>query len=570
MKTVHCFILTFFIFLSFAVLANGLAQEHQPVVRLIYFLPNDRQPQRNMNTKMDTLIKDVQQIYTNEMLYHGFGRKTFYIETDRTGKAVVHRVNGRFTDADYQENNWDSVWDEISERFDLSKDFYVISIETCNEDFCGLGEAYSSMGGGILIPSSGPCFEGTGATIHELGHAFGLDHDFRNDLYHMSYGEDSEKNQFSPCAAKWLDAHRAFNAAPAAIDKPATVKMLRESSVPASNAMHLCFQVTDPNGLHQVQLKTNATDEDPVLGPKLIDCKSLSGESRTVAFVTTRLAPTNKRVYLAVMDVHGNFEQYEFPINVPVQEQPSTTEIRGNAPVDVLIYTGNVGWITRPAAITEANTTKCLLQSAGIQAEITDDEHAVKQWMLQTASDGSVDVLILYGRIPTTIYPSKNGMPEDSVAENWIETPDGNTILNHADYLGFWSTDEVPQCNGAGTLQNLMDIPDIFIPLDRDNTPMLVTRQGSAVTPSLVNFQSDRAFPVDQLQGKWFAEKVFASDTGNAEATLADPVIVRDGNRGRIAIVHQTHFADNPKGEVAAEIIINYLLRSTHGEGQRR
>ena len=32
------------------------------------------------------------------------------------------------------------------------------------------------------------------------------------------------------------------------------------------------------------------------------------------------------------------------------------------------------------------------------------------------------------------------------------------------------------------------------------------------------------------------------------------------GDRGRIAIVHQTSFEDNPKGEVAAEIIINYLL----------
>ena len=559
MKTARCFILTLFIFFTFSVLPNGFAQGSRPVVRLIYFFPNDQQPQRNMNTKMDTLIKDVQQIYADEMERHGFGRKTFRIETDATGKAVVHRIKGRFSDAYYQENNWDSVWDEISKRFDLSKNFYVTSIETRNTVLCGLGRTYSSMGGGILIPSSGMCF-GTGATTHELGHAFRLDHDFRNDLYHMSYGKDWEKNQFSPCAAKWLDAHRAFNTAHAAVDEPATVKILRKSVVPSSNAMRLRFKVTDPNGLHQVQLKTDTTDADPGPGPKLIDCKSLSGESRTVEFVTTLLTPKHKRVYLAVMDVHGNFKQYEFPIHVPVQGQPSTTEVRVDASVDVLIYTGNVWWITRPAATAEAKTTKRLLQSAGIQAEITDNENAVKQWMLQTASDGAVDVLILYGLIPTTIYPPKNGMPEGSVAENWLETRDGNTILNHADYLGFWSTDEVRQLNGAGTLRNLMDIPGIFIPVDRDNIPMFVTRQGSALTPSLVNFQSDRAFPIDQLRGEWFAEKILASNTGTAEATLADPVIVRNGNRGRIAIVHQTSFEDNPKGEVAAEIIINYLL----------
>ncbi len=33
-----------------------------------------------------------------------------------------------------------------------------------------------------------------------------------------------------------------------------------------------------------------------------------------------------------------------------------------------------------------------------------------------------------------------------------------------------------------------------------------------------------------------------------------------DGDRGRIAMVHQTHHGKNPKGAVAAEIIINYLI----------
>ena len=224
----------------------------------------------------------------------------------------------------------------------------------------------------------------------------------------------------------------------------------------------------------------------------------------------------------------------------------------------VLIYTGNTstGWITPAEATTEAETTKSLLQVAGIQAEITENENRVKQWMLQTASDGSVDVLILYGVIPTTIYPSGNAMPDGSVAEDWIETSDGNTILNHADYFGYRSTGRI--LNGAGGLQNLMDIPNIslFFP----NIPMFVTLDGSTLTPSLVDFQSTRALPLNQLEGDWFAEKILASNTGDARATLADPVVVRDGNRGRIAIVHQTDFEDNPNGEVAAEIIVNYLL----------
>ena len=252
-----------------------------------------------------------------------------------------------------------------------------------------------------------------------------------------------------------------------------------------------------------------------------------------------------------------------FALNV---EPKVEMDVSVDASVDVLIYTGDVWWITRSEAIAEAETTKRLLQSADIQSEITDNENTVKQWMLQTASDGSVDVLILYGLIPTTIYPPGNAMPNGSVAENWIETRDGNTILNHADYFGYWSTGNINQDgqvgvqNGHGTLQNLMDIPSIAIPVSGGNIAMFVATDGTVLTPSLVNFQSDRPFPLNQLQGDWFAEKIFASNTGDARATLADPIIVRDGDRGRIAIVHQTLLENNPKGEVAAEIIINYLF----------
>lgn len=257
---------------------------------------------------------------------HGFGGKTFQIETDATGKAVVYCVNGQSPDA-YYEKDWNTVGDEISKKFDLSQNFYLVSIETNNETFCGLAAAHGSMGGIIFIPSSGPCFLGTGTTVHELGHVFGLDHDFRNDIYHMSYGEDLEKNQFSQCAAKWLDAHRAFNPVQTAVDEPSTIKMLPPTFVFSSNAIRLCFEVTDPDGLHQAQLKTDKIkNEDPAPEyPKLIDCKSLSGKNSTVEFVTALLTPKNNLVYLAVMDVHGNFVQREFSINVPVQRRPSTS-----------------------------------------------------------------------------------------------------------------------------------------------------------------------------------------------------------------------------------------------------
>ena len=61
--------------------------------------------------------------------------------------------------------------------------------------------------------------------------------------------------------------------------------------------------------------------------------------------------------------------------------------------------------------------------------------------MLETMDNGVVDVLILYGDIPGTIYPPGNALPDGSVAEGWLETPDGDTILNHADWI-FWGREE--------------------------------------------------------------------------------------------------------------------------------
>ena len=225
--------------------------------------------------------------------------------------------------------------------------------------------------------------------------------------------------------------------------------------------------------------------------------------------------------------------------------------------VDVLIYIGKTLWIRPEDAENEAEMTKFLLESESIQVEITKSKESVRDWMLQTTANGVVNVCILYGILPSTIYPSGNAQPDGSIAENWIETTDGDTILNHADYFGYNSSEG--KANERGAMQNLMDLPEIEINVYEHNIDMFVTVEGSRLAPSMVHFKSDRPFPLDQLEDEWFAERILASDTGNPQATLADPVIVRDGDRGRLAIVFHTVYKNDPKAEVAAQII-NYLL----------
>ncbi len=257
--------------------------------------------------------------------------------------------------------------------------------------------------------------------------------------------------------------------------------------------------------------------------------------------------------------------------NTAATSKPEDPPLSRPAIGEVLIYIGEVWWITEEDAAAEAQTTQRLLDAKAIENKITNSTNVVRQWMLQTIEDEVVDVAIFYGPIPTTIYAAGNVQPNGSVVEEWIETSDGNTLLNQADWFGYWADGDINFVhddnglnekllgvqNGPDFLENIMDIPGIS--MAGNNLLMKVTNTGAALTPSLVNFRSDRPFRLNQLQGAWFAEAVFASNTGDASATRADPVIVRDGNRGRIAIAHQTHFENNPKGKVAAEIIINYL-----------
>ncbi len=292
-----------------------------------------------------------------------------------------------------------------------------------------------------------------------------------------------------------------------------------------------------------------------------------------------------ERVPQEMMDMMmPDAEKIEPPPEMPPEMMEEMVEEMVEMPidlVDVLIYTNRSYWIELEAAEMAAETTKRLLDSHGVQVQITKDDTYVREWMLQTTGDGNVNVIVFYGVLPASVYGPGNSQPDGSIAENWIETTDGDTILNHADYIAFNTdfdvdktdvdaiTDWEPEVDAVGSnqeggLQNLMDNPniDLFTAwYASGGASMTVTSDGMALTPSLANFDSLRPVPLAQLQGEWFAEKVFASDTGNAEATYADPVILRDGDRGRLAIVHATtEYEGLLNGEVAAEIIINALL----------
>lgn len=311
--------------------------QRREMVRLIYFLPINRTAQADIDAKLDTLIRDVQQFYAEEMQRHGFGRKTFTFETDATGKAVVHHVNGRFTDRHYDRGTFDKIIEEIEDRFDVSKNLYLISVDTGSEkidvQWCGQGGIYGTTGGRAVVPASGNCFVGTSGVdtaAHELGHAFGLQHDFRNDAYLMSYGDN--RDRLSYCAAEWLNVHRYFNTTQTAFNEPTTMTMLTPIALPA-NTIRFRFEVTDADGLHQAQLMIPTLQGDPTDGIKLQGCHALNTETAWIEFATTEFtAGPTAAVELHVIDVNGRFAQEIYTIR---RNDMARVDVNNDGIVDV-------------------------------------------------------------------------------------------------------------------------------------------------------------------------------------------------------------------------------------------
>ncbi len=302
----------------------------EDMVRIIYFLPRDRSMQPNIWNKLNTLIRDVQRFYADQMERNGFGRKTFTFETDENRETLIYRVDGQYRDWHYHTETHDKVYTEIASQFDMEKHAYLIVVDISSEfinqeDTCGIGGGYwfegetatRTRGGYAVIPASGQCFDGesgTSVTAHELGHAFGLEHDFRDDAYIMSYG--AAPNRLSKCAAGWLAANRFFNTGQTAFNEPATLRMLTPSSyLPNAKNFDLQFEVTDVDGIQQVQLLIPTTAEDPAPGIKLHSCHGGHPQSGIVEFDTPTLSthPVND-IALQVIDVHGNITRRDYTL----------------------------------------------------------------------------------------------------------------------------------------------------------------------------------------------------------------------------------------------------------------
>ena len=287
-------------------------------VRMIYYVASAGAFRQEVVNKMKTTIREVQRIYADQIRAHGFEEKTFRYETDAQGEPMVHIVYG----AGHYSSHWDALA-SIGQNFDLNSNVYLIvagdEIDISQRNVLGLGlQTGRTSGWAVLTPYIDPNF--VLRATHELGHAFGLWHNFNNDAYIMSYG-GSSRVRLSEFSAGHLSVHPHFNFnSPIQEGVPPTGQILSSRSYqPGATSVPIRLELSGAEGIQQVSLFV--TTREPHFSAGALELKTgrlLKGATNAVVdFVYDGLIPSDgsntnlsnlltHRMEIEVVDMLGN------------------------------------------------------------------------------------------------------------------------------------------------------------------------------------------------------------------------------------------------------------------------
>lgn len=335
-------------------------------VRLIYFVPKDKEVKKNYREKLEVLMRVVADIYRRDLQSKGYQTRGLDFEFEEDGRLKVHLLQGRQPAVFYSgkpasvDRLFRTQHTEISEALGdlknraclvfseaggiaeampiphLYSGFAVVSGDVFRDEVTAstVEEQIRSffavapvrkVDGTETEPRSRVAQISNGVLIHELGHIFGMLHDTaeqNRDImasgYHnlgKMFDPQTAKEypvRFSPAHARVASASRFLSESFDASDlEPPTIefKLARQPKV-GDTQLDFAIKATDHQGLKAlVCMQRGGEWIDALVGD--IDLKGKKSFEETVHFSCPRPLGPSQPVYywINVVDVNGNLSQ---------------------------------------------------------------------------------------------------------------------------------------------------------------------------------------------------------------------------------------------------------------------
>lgn len=347
---------------------NRTMSEHRYEVRVAYFVPADRQPVNSWREKIDVVVRFADSMYRNDLRAKRFETPGLSWQRD-DGTLKVNLIRGKYKAAHYatpptydDRQQFARVAEEVvahigkrdeavglvfCENYDEtpSKTLWngafalgayhsakgglaMFSAHLLKDEFCATTvpeqlqkffdptpvPGRAAMGHRINSPRREFTEDGFGAVIHELGHALGLPHDFRDhQRFVMSNGfrqisrnlsdqtPASSRVTFSDYNTQLLMCSRYLNPRiDRTDDEPPAAELEILDANPATHRLRVRFSASDDKELRMYTIFDKNAQT-------LIDGGKLAGQQRTQTSVVQAKPDAGKyRLTLIVCDQGGN------------------------------------------------------------------------------------------------------------------------------------------------------------------------------------------------------------------------------------------------------------------------
>ena len=324
-RTPQHYIFALMIMLSLLAFVRTANAETIYTVRTIYFQPTDAPP---LTRDYFQLIFDVQDFYRDQMEQHGYGPKTFTIDTTDEGHFRIHIVKGKHPAIHYISDTYNQLVSELP--FDFRRQsvvgqnnihlIIVAGLDRIDNSKLGVGFPYSQFhsGGTALVAGY---IASQWIIAHELGHAFGLFHTGKVGALMSIRGKDV----FLDYEARWLAKHHAFNETHIKTDVPERFTDLPIEAI-GGGTIRFRIVATSKSGLYHCQLCRKRGTY--ILGYD----DSISRNSDIIEIDASRGRLINgDDVWFQVMDVNGNYTfHHQTRITLPAPNNEKLTNEKPN------------------------------------------------------------------------------------------------------------------------------------------------------------------------------------------------------------------------------------------------